>query len=56
LPITNELPSAGWRAAYSRPIDPFAPDLFSTITDWPHISFNFCAMIRDMMSDAPPGG
>jgi hypothetical protein len=37
LPITNELPSAGWRAEYSRPIEPFAPDLFSTITVWPQI-------------------
>ena len=56
LPITNDVPSAGWRAAYSMPIAPFAPARFSTSTDWPQISPSFWAMMRPMMSDAPPGG
>src|SRR5689334_9415270 len=38
------------------PIDPFAPPLFSTSTVWPQISPSFCATIRPMMSEAPPGG
>src|SRR6476659_2067535 len=49
-------PSGADLATKSAPMLPPAPGLFSTTTDWPHNSLNFCAMPRPTTSSGPPGG
>src|ERR1044071_9647034 len=55
-PENNVYPSAGARAAASAPTVPPAPERFSTTTGWPRASCKPVAVMRVMMSTAPPGG
>ncbi len=54
-PMPIVYPSAGARAICTLPTDPPAPGRFSTVTDWPHASVNFCPLRRARMSVEPPG-
>src|ERR1700737_712068 len=54
LPIRMVCPSPFWRTTSEVPIVPPAPDLFSTIADWPHTACRCCASNRPITSVLPP--
>jgi len=53
-PRWSVYPSGVACAAACAPILPLAPGRFSTNTDWPHTSLNFCATMRPSVSMVPP--
>src|SRR3981081_1671405 len=54
LPIRMVCPSPFWRATSAVPMVPPAPDLFSTIADWPHAACRCWASNLPITSVLPP--
>src|SRR5258705_2940022 len=54
LPTRIVCPSPFWRATSDVPMVPPAPDLFSTIADWPQADCRCAASMRPITSVLPP--